>query len=108
MPATATQLQNLIKIAMVPKASVYEPSWRFKVELLSPAISARMRFDWRCVTMISGYRGANFPTSLSFHNCVTMDGNLAGVHSACGMLLRILLKQRWNLQYVVTTVDLMF
>jgi len=28
-------------------------------------------------------RVANFPTSLSFCSCVTMDGNLASVHSAC-------------------------
>jgi len=25
MPATATHLQNFIKIAMVPKANIYEP-----------------------------------------------------------------------------------
>jgi len=40
-------LRNLIKIAMVPKANIYEPWWRFEVELLSPAISAGMWFDWR-------------------------------------------------------------
>jgi len=49
MPATATQLRNLIKIAMVPKANIYEPWWRFEVELLSPAIGSGMWFDrrWR-------------------------------------------------------------
>ena len=52
-------------------------------------------------------RVANFPTSLSFYNCVTMDGNLASVHSACSMLLRMLLEQRWNLRHAVTTLDLM-
>jgi len=51
---------------------------------------------------------ANFPTSVSFYNCVTMDKNPASVHSACSMLLRMLLEQRWKLQYVVTTLDLMF
>jgi len=40
MPATAAQLRNLIKIAMVLKANFYEPSWHFKVKLLSPKISA--------------------------------------------------------------------
>jgi len=53
-------------------------------------------------------RVANFPTSLSCYNCVAMEGNLVTVHSACSMLLRMLLEQRWNVQYVVTTVDLMF
>jgi len=53
-------------------------------------------------------RIANFPASLSFYNYVTIDGNLASIHSACSMLLRMLLEQRWNLQYVVMTVDLMF
>jgi len=28
MPATAPQLRILIKIAMVPKADIYEPWWR--------------------------------------------------------------------------------
>ena len=31
-------------------------------------------------------RVVNFPTSLSFYNCVTMDENPASVHSACSML----------------------
>jgi len=47
MPATATHLRNLIKIAMLLKANIYEPWWRFEVELLSPAISAGVWFDWR-------------------------------------------------------------
>jgi len=45
MPATATHLRNLIKIAVVPKANIYEPWGRFEVELLSLAISAGMWFD---------------------------------------------------------------
>jgi len=47
MLATATQLRNLIKITMVPEANIYEPRRRFEVELLSPAISARLWFDSR-------------------------------------------------------------
>jgi len=45
MPATAIHLRNLIKIAMLPKANIFEPWRRFEVELLSPAISAGMWFD---------------------------------------------------------------
>jgi len=55
-------------------------------------------------------RVVNFPTPFSFYNCVTMDENPASIHSACSMLLCCacpLLQQRWKLQYVVTTVDLM-
>jgi len=47
VPAAATQLRNLINIVKIRKASSYEPWWRFKAELLSPAISARMWFDSR-------------------------------------------------------------
>jgi len=110
MPATATHLQNLIKIATVPKAKIYGPWWRFEVKLLSPAISAGTWFDRRCVTSFQVPRVANFPTSLSFYNCVTMDGNLATVHSACSMLLRMLLEQRWNVAYsmLLRLVDLVF
>jgi len=47
MPATATELRNLINMTMVPKENIYEPWWRFKVELLPPAISAGIWFDSR-------------------------------------------------------------
>jgi len=47
MPATATKLRKLTKIAMVPKTNIYEPWWRFLVELLFPAIRAGMWLDWR-------------------------------------------------------------
>jgi len=59
MPATATHLRNLRKIAMVPNANIYEPWWRFDVELLSPAISAGMACGLtdRCVTMLSSSQG---------------------------------------------------
>ena len=40
-------MQNLIKITRVCKANNYEPKWHFRVDFLSPAISARMWFDSR-------------------------------------------------------------
>ena len=69
-----------------------------KVELLSPAISASMWLDWRTdgsVTMLPGYQGCEL-SNFSIYDCVTMDGNLTRVHSACSMLLRMLLEQRWK------------
>jgi len=65
-----------------------------KVELLFPAIKARMWFDFCQSQCFQVIRVANFPTSFSIYSCVTMEGNLASIHSACSMLLRILLEQR--------------
>jgi len=45
MAAAGTQLRNLIKITKVRKASNCEPLVKFKMELLSPAISASIWFD---------------------------------------------------------------
>ena len=52
-------------------------------------------------------RVAHFSTLLSFSSSVT-TGRKFSVYSACSMLLWTLLQQWFNLQYVVTTTDLVF
>ena len=41
MPVVDTQFQNLDNVTKVCKENSYEPQWRFKSSLLSPATSAR-------------------------------------------------------------------
>ena len=60
-----------------------------------------------CLTMFWGSKGCEHSTSLSFYSCVSMSmGCESSIHSACSMLLRMLLEQQWILQCVVTTKDL--
>jgi len=47
MPVVDAKLQNHIKITKARKESNYEPQWRSKASLVSPATSARMWFDSR-------------------------------------------------------------
>ena len=76
-------LRNLIKITKVRKASNYEPKWRFKVELLSPAISARLWFDSRL--RHNAFRKPGLRTfRLPYHFVVASQmGWEPSIHSAC-------------------------
>ena len=69
--------------------------WSYCLQQSAPAcgLTGGLTGQSQCFQVI---RVANFPTSFSIYDCVTMDGNLTRVHSACSVLLRMLLEQRWR------------
>jgi len=96
-------LRNLIKITKVRKASDYdEPCWRFKAEILSPAISFRLWFDSRLrhnAFRKPGLRSFRLP----YHFIVASQWDV-NQRSQCmqSAVLRMLSDQWWKLYNVVT------
>jgi len=77
MPVAVTQLQNVIKTPTFAKGPITNLSdvLRRRLCLQQPPPSCGLTEG--CVTMLQDTRVANFSTSFSCYNCVTMVGNPA-------------------------------
>jgi len=97
MPAVAsgTQLGNLIKITRFAKRAVTKVSDVLSWSFMSPAIGARMWFDWRL--RHNAFRQPGLRT-FQLHSHSLAASQWAGIqrshYSACSMLLRMFLEQR--------------
>ena len=87
-------LQNVECKSLIPNCKISSRSPRFTkraITNLSDILRRRLCLQQPapacaltdgCITMPSGSQVANFPTSISFYSCVTMDGNPAfAVHA---------------------------